>query len=207
MAQCLGVQAMSVPEYSAFCRSQPNTARTLVRKACDSSLATSLSLGEQSPTVLSLQSAVSCPCGWVGKSLAAFHGHRWLAHNCLHPAQAYMDDSNQCPSCLLRFASRGHLQSHLTTGNEVCFLSMFLRMTPLDPVVVALARAKDMRRRNALVLAGLPKHHADVPPVRAFGPLWPLFNSDGPVCVDDNAHPFGPRNRKFQRADDCFDRV
>ena len=196
---------MTVPEYASFCRKEPKAARTLVRKACDSPSATSLTLAEQSPSVINMQSAVSCPCGWVGKSLAAFHGHRWTAHHYVHPVQSYMDSSNQCLSCLLIFASRGHAQAHLTRGNEVCFLSMQLRMSPLDPVVVAMARAEDTRRQKALVRAGLPKHHADTPPVRAFGPLWPLFNSLGAVSLEDNAHPFGPRNRKFQRADDCFD--
>ena len=106
------------------------------------------------------------------------------------------------PSCLLIFASRGHAQAHRTRGNEVCFLSMQLRMSPLDPVVVAMARADDSRRQVSLLKAGLPKHQADVPPLRAFGPLWPLYNSNGVVVPTDNAHPYGPRNRKYQRPDD-----
>ena len=45
------------------------------------------------------------------------------------------------------------------------------------------------------IAAGHGKHHAELPPVRFFGPLLPIRCTRGLVVpTSDNRHPFGPQN-------------
>ena len=202
MKLCDSDASFSISDWFTFCRLTPKKARLLIRRICESPAARSVTLSEQSTAVKSLQASYSCPCGWIGTSKAALCAHRGSAHLDINPAQFYAEN-NQCLACLVTFGSRGNLITHLTRGSGLCFLNIVLKVPPLPRSVVDAIREKEAHISHDKVNAGLGKHYAEAPPVRAYGPLLPLHSTQGDV-VDtcDNRHPFGPRHRKYVRS--CF---
>ena len=183
LCACSVDHSYTVTQWFVFCRASPKQARSLVRMICDGAAARSISLSEQSSAIRLLQSAVSCPCGWSGTSVAAFHGHRWSAHGYIAPAQHYADGSNECRCCLVRFSSRGLLISHLTRGSGICLLNCIIRFPPVNFAELKAARETDSILMHDNLHSGLPKHHAEVPASRGFGPLWPLYSLTGEIVT------------------------
>ena len=204
LACCLPDASFTIISWFAFCREAPRQARLMIRKACDSSAAKSLTIAETSSAIRSLVQTYSCPCGWSGGSLAAYHAHRGKAHGLMHPANYYADASNMCRYCLVQFGSRGHLLTHLAQGSGLCLLNSVARSAPLAQSVLDELKEAESRTIADRICAGHHKHRAEVPPLRFFGPLWPLINTSGAVVDESsNAHPFGPRKRKYVRP--CYD--
>ena len=103
----------------------------------------------------------------------------------------------------MTFDNRGLLLTHLSRGSGVCLMNIVLRMQPMDLVILVAEKAAESVACAAKSASGLSKHHADSPPVRSFGPLWPVLDTHGVrVLTTDNKHPFGPQQRKYERP--CF---
>lgn len=135
---CLPESSSNVASWFAFCRDAPRQARLLVRKACDSAATKSVTVSETSSSIRSLGASYSCPCGWWGRTSAAYHAHRGSAHVCLHPANFYAGEDNICRYCLVRFSSRGLLLTHLSRGSGLCLFNSVMRSTPLSQLALDL---------------------------------------------------------------------
>ena len=157
---------------------------------------------ETSPVIRNLQQARTCTCGYSTSSVASWNAHRWSAHGLIHPANAYAGDDNQCRTCLVNFPSRGSVIAHLSHGSGVCLLNCILTQQPLSDAELSLVRSTDSDLSHERRGAGKHKHSGEGNSSRSFGPLWPVFSVEGTrLDVADSIHPFGPRKRKYERAD------
>ena len=79
-----------------------------------------------------------------------------------------------------------------------------LQIPPLSDVDLAAVRQLDSEDMASKIKGGKPKHCADFPVSRGFGPLFPIYGLDGIVVPEcDNRHPYGPQKRKYERDDSC----
>ena len=82
---------------------------------------------------------------------------------------------------------------------------MSSRRTPITGEELTDVRSADSDLSHARIAAGKAKHQGDTATSRGFGPLWPIFDEFGSrIDVTDNKHPYGPKKRKYERAEfDC----
>ena len=184
--------AFTMPQWIEMCRDQPKAARSLIRKCCDKKEARTTSHAALL-AVLRGGNGFSCPCGWNGHTLQAYHAHLWQRHHITSPVQSYLNDELTCPTCLIVFSSRQLLQNHLSRGfgATVCLLNAVVRSQPLSvqDLVAHRSRASDIITKN--IHCGLPAYHASKPPMISFGPLWQLFRVDGTeILWSHKDHPY-----------------
>ena len=188
---CVEDTKFSLQAWFEKCRIEPGAARALVRKACDSEQARSLSLAELKPSVARLEGQYTCFCGASLKSVTALASHKFSKHGIGNPIAKYATPDNHCMTCLLVFDNRTLLINHLV-ASRICSLNMLLRVPPLSIEEDEEARADAstvVRSRNK---AGVAPSKAIQAVFRMHGPIWRLVDLDGNhVPWTSSCHPCG----------------
>ena len=81
-------------------------------------------------------------------------------------------------------------------------LASMLWVNPLSDLEVKRIRAEERALEHKREIHGLPRYLAERPAIRHFGPLRTFLDVQGArICETSPLHPFGPRKRKYQRAE------
>ena len=86
MGVCTPQAQFTVQEWFCHARTNPSAARRIVRKACDSQAARSLTLMEAKPRVRSISARATCHCGKSFASATALGAHKTRMHGYVQPA-------------------------------------------------------------------------------------------------------------------------
>ena len=112
MALASSSHTFTIEQWCELCRHAPKQARSIVRKVCDNSNARSLTLAETKPQIRRLAESLSCFCGKVLTSKAAFAVHQFKKHRIKPAVCAYANSQNACLVCLMQYSSRHLLCNH-----------------------------------------------------------------------------------------------
>jgi len=188
----------------AFAYSEPQKARVMVRRICDSKAARSITIGEHLASITSLQEAHTCFCGRSFPSKPALDGHRATFHGAGAPEYRYCQPTGQCACCLVTFSNRKLLAHHMRyRSGWVCLVNTMRFVAPLSDLELKEARRCDRAVESMREKRGQPRYLADVPAFRSYGPLRQIVNLRGDeIDVSSNLHPFGPKRRKYRVASD-----
>ena len=145
LSSCLPDAKFTFTDWCHFVRCPLKKARCIVRKACSSDTARSLTIAEGNKDVAALVSSHTCFCGASFRSKAALDGHRDTHHGVINLVQWYCYPDNTCRTCLVQFDNRGLLSTHLSRGCGTCWLNMIVWVPPLS--TTQLADARKHRRR------------------------------------------------------------
>jgi hypothetical protein len=182
MALCTPAAKFTVQSWFAFAQAEPTAARRVVRKACDSQPARSLTLAESRPRVCSISVRATCHCGKSFASATALGAHKTRMHGYVQPAAYYAGEDAICHCCLLQFGCRHHLVQHLAAKSPLCLLNTLLRCPPLSVEEEAAIRSR---------AAGV--QHRDAPAAfRLHGPTWAVVDLRGDTLHGlSRLHPAG----------------
>ena len=163
-------------------RSDPTAARRVVRKACDSKAARSLTIAETRPNICAISTRSTCHCGKLFNSAKALAVHRTRMHGYRQPAHFYAGGDMICHCCLLQFGCRQHHVTHLAEKSPLCLLNTLLRCPPLsrEEETVLRLQASEIKNREA------PSAY------RISGPTWPVIDLKGDILHGlSRFHPAG----------------
>ena len=189
-----------ISEWYHFVRAEPKRARNMIRKACSSDAARSLTLMETSSAVATLCENHVCHCGRKSPSKPALDAHRGTDHGEIDITRRYCQASNVCLACMVAFSNSKLLSSHLRYGSGyMCLLHCIMFQKPLSDIEVAEIRSVERIEEAKREKLKLPRYLADKTKFRVPGPLWPFFDSGGNLVPESsNLHPFGPKKRKYR---------
>ena len=182
MELCTPLAHFTVQSWFAFARAEPTAARRVVRKACDSKPARSLTIAESKPRICSISVRATCHCGKSFASATALGAHKTRMHGYVQPAAYYAGEDCICHCCLLQFGCRHHLVQHLAAKSPLCLLNTLLRCPPLSVEEEAAIR----RRSAGVQLSDAPATY------RLHGPTWAVVDLSGSTVHGlSRLHPAG----------------
>ena len=150
-----------------------------------------------------MQGLHTCHCCRSFRSKAALDGHRATTHGEASPVYKFCPADAICLCCLVQFDNRKLLEHHLRyRGGWVCLLNAAIWNSPLSEEEVLKFRAADRKVEAFNEKRGLPRYFAEFGAQRYYVPLRRLVGVDGQTIeIGSNLHPFGPKRKKYQRAD------
>ena len=197
MALCTADATFTLPQWFDLCRQEPKRARLLLRTACDSVPARSVTLAETKQRIVKLQSCLACHCGATFHSQSAFSVHQAKKHAILPVVGLFADESYTCLACLLHFSTRQGLINHLQYGSRLCLLNTLLRVQPMGNDEHLRIRSEAQALKLQKVHVGIHQHAVDFPAYRLQGPHWQLLSLEGNfIHHSDPRHPAGPGKQK-----------
>ena len=194
--------SMTMSEFFQLCRNDPKKARRIIRKACDSMMAQSLTIMETKPAIIALRRTWTCHCGSSFKTKANLGLHQFRKHGKLPPWSFYASNEALCRCCMLQFSARNALLLHFK-NSPLCILNIILREEPLTVELEVEARRLAQEEKLSRIRAGYCQHFTEVPCFRVCGPVYPLVSLDGEWILPSNRkHPRGPGSRQYIPADE-----
>ena len=129
--------------------------------------------------------SLSIQCHLCSLTFANSHklsGHLSRAHHVRHPARAYAGGNGICRVCLKCFHNRPRLIHHLRQCSKICLEHMVSTFPKFSLEMISSLDEEDRVSAACARAAGKSKLLAQVPVIRASGPLRPLIQQP---CTPD----------------------